>query len=250
VGGLAREISIKVSPYGTLLQCCTRSSGQVRRNLRAIGPLSKCVSSGATCKENRHNAVTSYGTLVQCCTRSAGQVRRSLLSIGPLLYKCSIRLLARLCVLLLYLTATRRISSVMLSMWRSLWSSWLLTYQGAFTIVLRNFDWKRWSSFNLVGLAQPHNWTPYDQMYLRTTLYRSNLLFRDNLELRPRSQCICLNLISSCLLFAGMCVCQVSRRSRWRPRYLNSVATVMGELLNVKGGHVFLRFVNVTCTDG
>jgi hypothetical protein len=46
VRGLARETSIKVSSYGKLFQCCTRSSGQVRRNLRAIGPLSNCVASG------------------------------------------------------------------------------------------------------------------------------------------------------------------------------------------------------------
>jgi len=41
------------------------------------------------------------------CTGSSEQVRRSLLSIGPLLYKCSIMSLAWLCVLLLYLVATR-----------------------------------------------------------------------------------------------------------------------------------------------
>ena len=33
-------------------------------------------------------------------------------------------------------------------------------------------------------MAHPHNWTPYDQMGLKTTLYKSSLLFRDNLELR------------------------------------------------------------------
>ena len=42
--------------------------------------------------------VSPYGTLFQCCRSSSGQVRRSLLSIGPLLYKCSIRSLAWLCV--------------------------------------------------------------------------------------------------------------------------------------------------------
>jgi len=87
--------------------------------------------------------VSLYGTLFRCCTRSSGHVRRSLLSIGPLLYKCSIRSLAWLCVLLLYLVATRWISSVILGMWRSIWSSWLLIYQGAFTTCLRNFDWNR-----------------------------------------------------------------------------------------------------------
>ena len=39
VVGSARETSIKVSPYGTLFQCCKRSSGRVQRCLRAIGPL-------------------------------------------------------------------------------------------------------------------------------------------------------------------------------------------------------------------
>jgi hypothetical protein len=128
----------------------------------------------------RESSVTPHGTSFQCCTRSAGQVRRSLLSVCPLLYKFSIRSLAWLCVLSLYLVATRWISFVILGMWRSLWSSRLLAYQGAFTIVLRNFDWNRWVSFNLVGLAHPHNWTPYDQMGLRTTVYRKYMLFRDN----------------------------------------------------------------------
>jgi hypothetical protein len=39
------------------------------------------------------------------------------------------------------------------------------------------FQLESLNDFNLVGLAHPHNWTPYDQMGLRTTLYRSNLLF-------------------------------------------------------------------------
>ena len=75
------------------------------------------------------------------------------------------------------------------------------------------------------------------------------MLFRDSLAVRPSSQCICLNLMSSCLRFAWMCAFQVSRWSKWRSRYLTSVATGMGVLLNVNGGHVFLRVVNVTCTD-
>jgi len=120
----------------------------------------------------RSNTVSSYGIMFQFCTRSSGQVRRSLLSIGPLVYKCSMRSLAWLCVLLLYLVTTCRVSSVILGTctWRSLWSRLLLTYRGALTVLLRTFDWKRWIIFNLVGLAHPHNWTPYDQMGLRTTL--------------------------------------------------------------------------------
>jgi len=197
----------------------------------------------------RESSITPHGTSFRCRSRSAGQVRRSLLSVGPLLYTCSKRSLAWLCVLSLYVVATRWIPSVMLGMWRSLWSSRLLTYQGPFSMVLRSFDWNRWIVFNLAGLAHPHNWTPYDQMGLRTTLYRSNLLFRNNLELRLRSQSICLNLISSCLRFARMCVCQVSRCSKWRPRYLTSAATGMGAFLIVKDGQTFVRVVNVTCTD-
>jgi hypothetical protein len=45
-GRLARETCIKVSPYGILFQCSTRSSGQVRRGLQVIGLLGKCVASG------------------------------------------------------------------------------------------------------------------------------------------------------------------------------------------------------------
>ena len=148
---------IMVSSYRIMFQCCTRSSGQVRRSLLSSGLLVPIM-------------VSSYRIMFQCCTRSSGQVRRSLLSIGPLVYKCSMRSLAWLCVLLFYLVATRRISSVILGMWRSLWSRLLLTYQGASTMLLRTFDWKRWIIFNLVSLAHPHNWTPYDQMGLRTTL--------------------------------------------------------------------------------
>jgi len=103
--------------------------------------------------------------------------------------------------------------------------------------------------FSPAGLAHPHIWTPYDQMILKITLYKSSLLFRDNLELRPRSQSNCLNLISNCLRFAWMCVFQVSRWSRWRLIYLTSVVTGMGALLNVKSGHMLLRVVNVICTD-
>ena len=60
--------------------------------------------------------VSSYGTLLRCCMRSAGQVRWSLLSDGPLLYKCSIRSLAWLYVLVLYLVTSRWISFVILDM--------------------------------------------------------------------------------------------------------------------------------------
>jgi hypothetical protein len=70
-----------------------------------------------------------HGTSFQFTTRSAGQVRRSLLSVGPLLYRCSTRSMRWLCVLSLYWVATRRISSTILGMWRSLWSGRLLTYR-------------------------------------------------------------------------------------------------------------------------
>ena len=91
MGGFARETSIKVSPHGTLFECCTRSSGQVQQSLRGIGPLGTWVASGGRIAGEAFIMVSPYGTLFQCCTRSSGQVRRSLLSIGPLLYKCSIR---------------------------------------------------------------------------------------------------------------------------------------------------------------
>jgi len=52
----ARETSIKVSPYGTLFKCCTRSSGKVHRSPRAIGPLSKRGASGkGICRGNLHH---------------------------------------------------------------------------------------------------------------------------------------------------------------------------------------------------
>ena len=133
----------KASPYGTLFLWCPRPAraGQVQRSLRAIGPRSKCVVSRGDLQGCPPSL--PHGTSFQCSTRSAGQVRRSLLSVGPLLYKCSMGSLAWLCVLSLYWVATRRISSIILGMWRSLLSSWLMTYQGEFTIVLKSFDWKR-----------------------------------------------------------------------------------------------------------
>ena len=49
--------------------------------------------------------------------------------------------------------------------------------------------------------------------------------------------------------YVSKCVCQVRRWSRWRPRYLTSVVTGMCTLLSVRGGHMFLWVVKVTCTD-
>jgi len=61
VGGFARETSIKVSPHGTLFECCTRSSGQVQRSLRAIGPLGTWVASGGeTCRGSLHHGVSLW----------------------------------------------------------------------------------------------------------------------------------------------------------------------------------------------
>ena len=74
--------------------CCTMFSGQV-------------VERAAICLVGGSCMVSSYGKFLQCSTRSPGQVRRSLLSGGPLLYKCSIRSLAWLYVLVLYLVTSR-----------------------------------------------------------------------------------------------------------------------------------------------
>ena len=74
--------------------CCTMFSGQVVERVASIWWGGSCM-------------LSSYGTLLQCCTRFAGQVRRSLTSGGPLLYKCSIRSLVWLYVLVLYLVTSR-----------------------------------------------------------------------------------------------------------------------------------------------
>ena len=140
------------------------------RNLQStsLGVLSKCVASWGTCKGNLQQGfslwnVTAYVIAFRCCNRSAGQVRRSLLSIGPLLYKCSIRSLAWLYVFMLYLAAARWISSVILGMWRSVWSSWLLTYQGALTTVLKiwppSFSSVTWAARIFYGTGKIWPWS-------------------------------------------------------------------------------------------
>jgi hypothetical protein len=66
-GRIARETSIKVPPYGILFQCCTRSSGQVRRGLRVIGLLGKCIASGGgggLARENGRHSLWDIGSVL------------------------------------------------------------------------------------------------------------------------------------------------------------------------------------------
>ena len=113
---------------------------------------------GGVCKGNLHQGFSLWNIVsVLCEDFRPGSTKSSIYQ--SIIVQCSIRSLAWLCVLL-YLVATRWLSSVTLGMWRSVWSSWWLMYQGAFTVFLRNFDWNRWIIFILVGLAHPHNWTP------------------------------------------------------------------------------------------
>jgi len=84
------ETSIKVSPYGTLFQCCTTPSARFIEVLELSFQYVSEVEVGRGFAGETFIMVSPYGTLFQCCTSSSGQVRRSLLSISPLLYKCSI----------------------------------------------------------------------------------------------------------------------------------------------------------------
>ena len=105
-GGLKGKPPSRLLRLDLVGVCSVMAAGPVRRGRRPHGPGRKGWG-GGTCWGNASIVVSRCGSLFQCCTRSSGQVRQSLLSIGPLLYKCSIRSLAWLCVVLLYLVAAR-----------------------------------------------------------------------------------------------------------------------------------------------
>ena len=99
--------SIKGSPYGTLFQCFTRAAVRVQRNLRDIVPRSECVASGGG---DLQGSLQSLLIMHRFSAVRGPQARCDAvlyLSVCPLLYRCSIRSLAWLCVLSLYLVATR-----------------------------------------------------------------------------------------------------------------------------------------------
>jgi hypothetical protein len=76
-----------------------------------------------------------------------------------------------------------------------------------------------------------------------------SLLLIESLDLRPSNQYIFLSESPSCLRFSKMCVCQVSRRSRWSPGYLTWFSWGICTTFIWTGGHVSRRVVKVTWTD-
>jgi hypothetical protein len=54
-------------------------------------------------------------------------------------------------------------------------------------------------------LADPHSDMPYVHIGFKIVLYTSSLFSIDSCDFLPISHCICLNLISSCILLASVC---------------------------------------------
>jgi len=79
-------------------------------------------------------------------------------------------------------------------------------------------------------------------------LYTSSLFSSDSCDFRPMIQYSLRSLRSSCFLFADMCLCEVSFRSKCIPRYFTSSGWVSWLLLSWTGGHVFFFKVKVTWT--
>ena len=132
---------------------------------------------------------------------------------------------------------------------RSEWSVWLVTYQGAFVIVRRSFDWYHCITDIFDLLAQPQSAMPYVHMGFSTVLYISSLFSSERGEFFPISQFISLVLRSSCFLFLVMCSFPVNLLSRCSPRYFTVEPWGMVVWLMLIGGHCPLRLVNVICVD-
>jgi len=89
---------------------------------------------------------------------------------------------------------------------RSEWSVWLVTYQGAFVIVRRSFDWYRCITDIFDLLAQPQSAMPYVHMGFSTVLYISSLFSSERGEFFPISQFISLFFWDQVVSFFWWCV--------------------------------------------
>jgi hypothetical protein len=76
-----------------------------------------------------------------------------------------------------------------------------------------------------------------------------SLLLVENLDLHPGNQYILVREIPSCLCFAKMWGCQVSRRLRLSPKYLTLLSGGICTSFIWTGGHVARHVGNVTWTD-
>ena len=174
--------------------------------------------------------------------RSAGCFLFSLLSIFIILYVSAASRFMCVAILNLYFSEYLLISSLTVSIPRSLRISSFLTYQGPFTIVLRILACITSILFIWLIAAVPHSGIPYVQIGFMNVLYIFNLFSMLNLDFRLVSQCICLLVFSTIDL---MCSFQVSFWSKWSPRYLTCFVCVICVPFNRMFGGVFFRSVNV-----
>ena len=94
------------------------------------------------------------------------------------------------------------------------------TYRGTLTIDLRTLFWNICSISMLELLAVPQRGMPYVQMGLRIVLYISNLFCSVSFDFLPMIQYMRWSCNPSCFLSVKLCLCHVSLRSRWMPKYL------------------------------
>ena len=158
--------------------------------------------------------------------KSSGEKRRSL--PWPCFSKrMVVSLFGCTSILALWLVLSRVISSRMVGIWRSECNTWLGTYHGALVTIRRilfcslcnisMFDWD----------AVPHNGMLYVQIGFNMALYINSLLVRESLNFLPMIQYILFSINPNCLRLLWICGFQVSRRSKFIPRYLTDVSCGM-----------------------
>ena len=86
--------------------------------------------------------------------------------------------------------------------------------------------------------AQHHSASPYVQIGFNTVLYMRSLFVSESGECLPMSHINCRILRSKCFLVFVTCSLQVSRLSKWRPRYLTVSVCGMVDWLMYNGGQV------------
>jgi len=74
------------------------------------------------------------------------------------------------------------ISIVTISIWRSLWRSAFLIYEGAWTIFLSTLFWNRWIMSLLLCFVHPHSWMPQVHAGFNISLYSVTLLCIDRAD--------------------------------------------------------------------
>ncbi|KAH0560864.1 hypothetical protein KQX54_009500 [Cotesia glomerata] len=130
-----------------------------------------------------------------------------------------------------YFTLSLVISSLMVGMLRFLLIIALDTYQGALTMFLIVLFLNLCSISKFELLAVPHSCMP------------------ESLDFLPSSQCSCLVFNSNSFLLVFMCLAQVRRLSRCKPRYLTSLVAGRDSPYSVTGGQSPLLVVKVIWTD-